>query len=226
MSQKQSDRPESYRSSKSANDKLNIAGIGIGGMGKEYLKEVRSENIIALCDVDDAYAAKAYQMFPEAKRYRDFRLMLEKEKEIDAVMIGTPDHSHAVIAMHCLKMKKHIYCAKPLTRTISEARKLTEAARKYGIATQVSMQYNATEDHRLIAEWIGSGAIGPVREVQIWSSRPIWPQGIARPEATPAIPPTLDWQLWLGPAPDRPFHPAYVPFKWRGWWDFGSGALG
>lgn len=209
-----------------ANDKLNIAGIGVGGMGKEYLKGAQSENIIALCDVDDAYAAKSYGLFPKAKRYQDFRIMLEKEKGIDAIMIGTPDHSHAIITKYALGMEKHVYCAKPLTRTVSESRTLTEMAHKTNLATQVSMQMNASEDHRLIAEWIAAGAIGPVRAVHIWSNRPIWPQGINRPEATPAIPPTLNWDLWLGPAPKRPYHPAYVPFKWRGWWDFGSGALG
>ncbi len=210
----------------SANDKLNIAGIGVGGMGLNYLENAASENIIALCDVDDTYAAKAYRTFPKARRYNDFRIMLEKEKEIDAVMIGTPDHTHAIITMLALDMGKHVYCAKPLTRTISEARTLTEKAGNAGVATQVSMQSNASEDHRLLAEWIRDGAIGPVREVHIWSNRPIWPQGLKRPEAAPATPPTLNWDLWIGPAPIRPYHPAYHPFKWRGWWDFGTGALG
>jgi len=210
----------------SANNRLNIAGIGIGGMGKEYLKNVPDENIIALCDVDEDYAAKAYALFPKARRYQDFRVMLEKEKDIDAVMIGTPDHSHAIVTMLALQMKKHIYCAKPLTRTVAETRKLTETAQNSDVATQVSIQRNASEDHRLLAEWIWAGAIGPVRDVHIWSNRPIWPQGLERPESQPAIPPTLNWDLWLGPAPNRPYHPAYLPFKWRGWWDFGSGALG
>jgi hypothetical protein len=179
-----------------------------------------------MCDVDAAYAAKAFNLFPKARRYRDFRRMLDKEKSIDAIMIGTPDHSHAVISKYVLELGKHLYCAKPLTRTVGEARFITEFAQSINLATQVSMQQNASEDHRILAEWIKAGVIGEVKKVDIWSNRPIWPQGINRPETTPAIPPTLDWDLWLGPAPKRPYHPAYVPFKWRGWWDFGSGALG
>jgi len=210
----------------SANNKLNIAAVGLGGMGKHYLKNVESENIVALCDVDDQYSAKVYQTYSLANRYRDFRIMMEKEKEIDALVIGTPDHTHAIIAQLALEMGKHIYCAKPLTRTIYETRKLTVEARKAKVATQVSMQSNASEDHRLLAEWIWNGAIGKVREVHIWSNRPIWPQGLERPSEIPSVPPYLDWNLWIGPAPHRPYHPLYHPFKWRGWWDFGTGALG
>ncbi len=211
---------------KAPGEKLNIAAVGIGGMGKEYIKNMPDENIIALCDVDDAFARPVYKTYPDAKRYRDFREMLSKEKEIDAVVIGTPDHTHATVAMMAIKMGKHVYCAKPLTRTIYECRQLTEAARKAKIATQVSMQFNATEDHRLLAEWIQDGAIGDVHEVHIWSNRPIWPQGLDRPKEIPSVPPTLAWDLFIGPAPYRPYHPAYHPFIWRGWWDFGTGALG
>jgi predicted dehydrogenase len=206
--------------------KLNIAGVGVGGMGGGYIQSVSSENIVALCDVDEKYAANTYKRYPRAKIYRDFRKMLEKEKDIDAVVIGTPDHTHAVIASMAIKMGKHVYCAKPLTRTIYEARMLTQAARKAKVCTQMSVQSDASEAQRILCEWIWDGAIGPVREVHVWSNRPIWPQGIERPKDTPQVPEGLDWDMWLGPAPLRPYHPAYVPFKWRGWWDFGTGALG
>ena len=207
-------------------EKLNIAGIGVGGMGKNNIDAVSSENIVALCDVDDKYAAKTFEKYPKAKKYRDFRRMLEKQKDIDAVIIATPDHTHAVIAVEAMKRGKHVYCQKPLTRTVYEARVLTEAARNDKVATQMGNQGHSGEGVRLICEWIWDGAIGPVREVHAWTNRPVWPQGIDRPKETPPVPPTLDWNLWLGPAPYRPYHPAYLPFKWRGWWDFGTGALG
>ena len=207
-------------------DKLHIAGIGVGGMGVNYIKACDSENIVSLCDVDDTYAAKVYKRYSKATRYRDFRMMLEKEKGIDAVIIGTPDHTHALPGLAAAALGKHIYCAKPLTRTIEEARILTEAVRKAGIATQMSIQSNATEDHRVLCEMIWSGMIGPVTEVHIWSNRPVWPQGIDRPKEATPVPDTLDWDLFLGPAPKRPYHPIYTPFNWRGWWDFGTGALG
>jgi predicted dehydrogenase len=210
----------------SPTDKLNIAGIGVGGVGANYIRSISSENIVALCDVDDKYAAEVYKQYPKAIVYRDFRRMLETEKNIDAVVIGTPDHTHAIIANMAIMLGKHVYCAKPLTRTVYEARKLTEAARKAKVCTQMSVQSDTSEDQRLLCETIWTGAIGPVREVHVWSDRPIWPQGIERPKDEPPIPPTLDWDLWLGPAPYRPYHSVYVPFRWRGWWDFGTGALG
>lgn len=207
-------------------EKLNIAGVGIGGVGKAYISSVASENIAALCDVDAEYSAPVFGEYPKAKIYNDYRVMLDKQKDIDAVVIGTPDHTHAVIAVEAMRRGKHVYCAKPLTRRVYESRVLTEEARKAGVATQMSTQMNASEDHRLLEEWIGDGAIGDVSEVHIWSNRPIWPQGIDRPKDKPATPEGLDWDLWLGPAPWRPYHPAYVPSNWRGWWDFGTGALG
>jgi predicted dehydrogenase len=207
-------------------DTLNIAGIGVGGMGKGYIDSIPTENISALCDVDDEYAAKTYLAYPRAKRYKDFRVMLEKEKGIDGIMIGTPDHSHALIAMAAMKRGKHVYCAKPLTRTVYEARQLGEATRHYKVATQMSTQGNAMEDQRLLCEWVWDGAIGQIGEVHIWSNRPIWPQGLYRPQEPANAPDTLDWDLWLGPAPVRPYHPAYHPFKFRGWYDFGTGAMG
>ena len=216
------------------NSKLNIAGVGIGGQGGWDLAEVSSENIVALCDVDADYAAKAFAKYPAAKRYRDFREMLDKEKSIDAVVVGTPDHTHAIVSIAAIKRGKHVYCEKPLTRTVFEARAVAKAARQAGVATQMGNQGMAFEGNRLINEWLADGAIGAVREVHVWSDRPTtrgrmplwWPQGIERPKDTPPVPPSLDWDLWLGPAPSRPYHPAYAPFRWRGWWDFGSGGLG
>ena len=207
-------------------EKLNIAGIGIGGMGKNNLENVSSENIVALCDVDEEYAGKIFEKYPQAKKYTDYRKMLEKQKDIDAVIIATPDHTHAVISMAAMQLGKHVYCQKPLTHSVFEARRLTEAARRYKVTTQMGNQGHSGEGVRLICEWIADGAIGPVRQVLCWTDRPIWPQGIDRPTDTPPVPSTLDWDLWLGPAALRPYHPAYTPFKWRGWWDFGTGAIG
>jgi predicted dehydrogenase len=213
-------------------EKLNIAGIGVGGQGRWDLDNVSSENIVALCDVDWERAADTFKHYPKARRYRDFRKMLEKEKNIDAVVVATPDHNHAVASMAAIKMGKHVYCEKPLTRTVFEARAIAKAAREAGVATQMGNQGMAFEGNRLINEWLWDGAIGPVREVHAWSDRPthngqlFWAQGVDRPKDTPPVPSNLNWDLWLGPAPYRPYHPAYVPFKWRGWWDFGSGGLG
>ena len=218
----------------SPNRKLNIAGIGIGGQGASDLEQVSSENIVALCDVDENHAAHTFNKYPDAKRYKDFREMLDKEKSIDAVVVATPDHAHAIVSTTAMKMGKHVYCEKPLTRTVYEARTVARVARAAKVATQMGNQGMAFEGNRLINEWLADGAIGPVREVHVWSDRPThrgkmplwWPQGIERPQDTPAVPSTLDWDLWLGPAPWRPYHPVYVPFRWRGWWDFGSGGLG
>lgn len=218
----------------SANEKLNIAGIGVSGQGAGDLGQVASENIVALCDVDWAHAAGTFKRYPKAKQYKDYRQMLEaEEKNIDAVIVATPDHHHACASMLAMKMGKHVYCEKPLTHSVWEARQMAEAARKYKVATQMGNQGQASEETRRLCEMIWDGAIGKVREVHAWTDRPAnglfneyWPQGVARPGDTPAVPSTLDWDLWLGPAPARPYHPAYVPFKWRGWWDFGTGALG
>lgn len=207
-------------------NKLNLAGVGVGGMGRAYLEGCRGENVIALCDVDADYAAGTFKQYPKARVYNDYRKMLDEEKGIDGVVIGTPDHTHALIAMAAMTMGKHIYCAKPLTRTVHEAMLLTETAGKTGVATQMSVQSDAAESQRTLCEWIWGGAIGKVREVHVWSDRPIWPQALDRPKETPPAPDGLDWDMWLGPAPQRPYHPIYVPFKWRGWYDFGTGALG
>lgn len=218
-------------------EKLNMACIGVGGKGRVDVNGVKSENIIALCDVDQAQATKvtnyqrfeknAYDAFPKARRYEDFREMLEKEKDIDAVTISTPDHTHAIMTMWAMKMGKHVFTQKPLTRTIDESRKVVEFAKKAGIATQMGNQGHANEGPRILNELIWQDAIGKVKEVHCWTDRPVWPQGIEhRPEQAPPVPATLNWDLWLGPAPHRPYHPAYVPFSWRAWWDFGCGALG
>ncbi len=207
-------------------EKLNIAGIGIGGRGEGDLDECRSENIVALCDVDEKHAARVFQKYPNARKWTDFRKMFDEQKDIDAVIIATPDHLHAVVAMAAIKRGKHVYCEKPLTHCIWEARQLTLAAREAKVATQLGNQGQATESNRLVSEMIWDGAIGPVREVHAWCNRPISARGVARPTETPEAPKTLNWDLWLGPAKYRPYHPAYLPFSWRGWWDFGTGVLG
>jgi len=216
-------------------DRLNIAGIGVGGRGRGILQGASGwqesgetlENVVALADVDDMQAARTFEQYPKAKHFKDFRVMLDDMGDsIDAVMIATPDHVHAVAAMAAMQEGKHVYCEKPLTHTVYEARMLTEAARRYNVVTQMGNQGNSGDGLRRICEWIWSGAIGEVREVHTWTNRPVWPQGLSRPTETPPVPDTLDWDLWLGPAPSRPYHPTYVPFSWRGWWDFGTGALG
>jgi predicted dehydrogenase len=207
--------------------KLNIAGIGVGGRGGDDINEVSSENIVALCDVDEAQAGGTIKKFPKARVYKDFRKMLDKEnKNIDAVVIGTPDHVHAPAAIMAMKMGKHVYVEKPMAHTIFEAREMTRVAREMKVVTQMGNQGHAGEGLRLTYEFIHDGAIGRVHEVHVWSDRPIWPQGIDRPKETDPVPPTLDWDLWLGPAPNRPYNKCYVPFNWRGWWDFGCGAMG
>jgi predicted dehydrogenase len=212
-------------------ERINVAGIGAGGMGGGDIATVSrlGANIVALCDVDDQRAAGSYKAFPSAKRYKDFREMLDREhKRIDAVTVGTPDHVHAVASMAAIRAGKHVYCQKPLTHTLFECRELTRAAREAGVATQMGNQGHATEGARLTNEWIQAGVIGEVREVHVWSDRAgrLWKQGIGRPKDTPPIPSTLDWDLWLGPVSARPYHPAYAPVSWRGWRDFGTGALG
>lgn len=212
----------------SANNKLNIAGIGVGGMGKTNLEAVAAtENITALCDVDWAFADGTFKAYPNAKLFKDYRKMLdEMGKDIDAVIIATPDHTHAVIAMECMRRGKHVYLQKPLARTVYEARVLTEAAHKYKVITQMGNQGHSGDGIRNICEWIWDGIIGQVREVHAWTNRPLWPQGMGRPIETPAVPDTLDWDLWIGPAKMRPYHSTYHPSMWRAWVDFGTGALG
>ncbi len=209
-------------------EKLNIASIGAGGMAASDIKSCSTENTVALCDVDWKNAARTFESYPKAARYKDFRVMLEKEdRNIDAVIVATPDHTHAVAAMAAIRMGKHVYCEKPLCKTIHETRRLTEEARKAKVATQMGNQGHSSEGMKLICEWIWDGAIGAVREVDVWTTHAVWPQGMtSRPADTPPVPETLAWDLWLGPAPYRPFSPAYAPTFWRGWWDFGTGAVG
>jgi len=215
-------------------ERLNIAGIGIGGMGGRNLRQLESENIVALCDVDHAYAAKTFKRYPKAKRYKDYRRMLDEQKDIDAVVVATPDHTHAVISMAAIRAGKHVFCQKPLTHDVYEARMLAEAARRGGVTTQMGIQGHSSESIRLICEWIWDGAIGEVREVDAWCSLSYYPFGHAgwssrwprRPKETPPVPASLDWDLWLGPAPQRPYHPAYHPKVWRCWLDFGCGMMG
>ena len=216
--------------------KLNIAGVGIGGMGGSNLRNLESENIVALCDVDPNYAAHTIKRYPNAKFYIDYREMLEKQKDIDAVVIGTPDHTHAVIAMAAIQCGKHVYCQKPLCHDIYAARRLTQAAAESKVATQMGIQGHSSEGFRIICEWIADGAIGEVREVDAWCSESHYPWGHnqftskwgggGRPSDHPALPDKMNWDLWLGPAPERPYHPAYHPTVWRCWWDFGNGYMG
>jgi len=208
-------------------DKLNIACIGVGGMGKNDVEGVSGENIYALCDVDQKAAEESFRAQPKAKRYVDFREMLDREqRNIDAVTVSTPDHAHAAAAMMALRLGKHTYCQKPLARTLHEVRALAAEARKSKVSTQMGNQGHTFEGTKLLREYVEAGVIGTVREVHYWTNRPIWPQGLDRPTEMHIPAPTLDWNLWLGPAADRPYHPAYAPFRWRGWWDFGTGALG
>jgi predicted dehydrogenase len=213
-------------------NRMNIAAIGIGGMGNANLKACQAENIVALCDVDREYSAKVAAQYPKATMYVDYREMLDKEKGIDGVIIATPDHTHATITMACLQAGKHVFCQKPLTHTVEEARTITAAARRYKVVTQMGNQGKSFESMRLLKEWLDDGAIGNVTEVHAWTDRPVggdpWSDFAvrARPSDTPAVPATLDWDRWLGPAPFRPYHPEYHPMKWRAWYDFGTGPLG
>ena len=208
-------------------DKLNIAGIGVGGIGRRNLRNMATENIVALCDVDWDYASKTFNDYPNAKRFKDWRKMLDEYgKQIDAILVATPDHSHAGPAAHAMTLGKHVYVQKPLTHSVYEARLLAKLAKKYKVATQMGNQGNSFDWCRQTAEWIWSGAIGEVKEVYCWTDRPIWPQGLMKPSDTPPVPDTLAWDLFIGPAENRPYHPSYTPWNWRGWYDFGTGALG
>ena len=193
-----------------------------------------SHNATMFSVFSDCRSALPCPPMPTAARYIDYRVMLEKEKGIDAVLVATPDHQHAIVTMAAMRHGKHVYCEKPLTRTVHEARVVAQTAREARVVTQMGNQGMAFEGNRLINEWLAAGAIGPVHEVHVWSDRPTqrgkmplwWAQGVERPTDLPPVLATLDWDLWLGPAPYRPYHPAYAPFRWRGWWDFGSGGLG
>ncbi len=226
---------------KSPNEKLDIAGVGTNGRAAADLEGVSSENIVALCDVDSNSLADALKRYPGARPYNDYRVMLEKEKSIDAVVVATPDHHHAPAAIRAIRAGKHVYVEKPLTHNVWEARQLTRAAREQGVATQMGNQGHSADGIRSLCEMVWEGAIGPVREAHCWTDRSKgwWTQGVTRPAGSDPVPRSLDWDKWLGPAPFRPFvnewggplrtqmNPhAYHPASWRGWWDFGAGALG
>ena len=211
-------------------DKLNIAGIGAGGKAEVNLPfafKTGEVNMAALCDVDDRMAVNARKSWPSATYYRDYRELLDKEaKHLDAVIITTPDHMHAPIALPFMQLGKHVYLEKPLTHDIYEARILTQAAKKYKVVTQMGNQGSSGDDTRLVETWVQGGVIGNVHTVHVWTNRPVWPQGIPTPAGKFEIPKELDWELWLGTAPHREFNPIYIPANWRGWVDFGTGSLG
>ena len=209
-------------------EKLNIAGIGIGGQGGSVLRDMAGENIVALCDVDSKKAAGTFAAFPKAERFRDYRVLLDKFRSIDAVMIATPDHMHAPITLAALRAGNHVYVEKPMAHSIEEARVMTRVARETGLVTQMGNNGHAGEGLRLTREWLQAGAIGAVREIHCWSDRPgnFWVQNLDRPTESPPVPPDLDWNLWIGAASMRPYNRLYHPHDWRGWFDFGTGALG
>ncbi len=211
----------------SPNEKMNVAAIGSGGMGHGDIMGCTSENIVALCDVDWKKAEECFAKLPDAKKYKDYRKMLEEmDGEIDAVTVSTPDHTHAPAAYMAMKMGKHCRVQKPLTHTIAEARLLANVAKETGVITQMGNQGHSGDGVRELCEMMWSGAIGDVHTALIWTNRPIWPQGIKKPLSKRPVPDTMDWDLWIGSAPMRPYNPGYAPFKWRGWWDFGCGAIG
>ena len=217
----------------SPNERLGIAGIGVGGKGRSDIDHAgQFGNVVAICDIDEERLNAKAEIFPKAKKFVDYRKLLdEMEKEIDAVVVSTPDHHHAPASLRAMRMGKHVYCQKPLTHTPYEARLMRETARKYNVQTQMGNQGTAADGFRAGIELIQSGAVGPIQEVHAWTNRPFkyWKQSpdiVARPTEKPPIPSHVHWDLFLGPAPVRPYHPAYHPHDWRGWWDFGTGSLG
>lgn len=212
---------------KAPSDKLNIVGVGVGGRGFGVLREMEQENIVALCDVDWRYSQNCFNHFPDAKKYWDWRLMYEEMgDDIDAVMVATSDHTHAAVAAHAMTLGKHVYVEKPLTHTVYESRLLTKLADEYGVATQMGNQGSSDEGINLMIEWIKAGEIGEVTHIEAFTDRPIWPQGLNTPSEEMAVPDTFNWDLFVGPARMRPYHEIYTPWNFRGWWDFGTGALG
>ena len=206
-------------------ERLNLGVIGVGNRGVSNIAELRSENIIALCDVDRGFLDAMASRHPAAKTYADFREMIE-HPDLDAVLISSPDHTHYHAAMLAMQRKLHVYCEKPLAHSLWETRHMAAAAKHFGVVTQTGNQHHASDGYRRVAEIIQSGVLGGVSEVHAWTNRPIWPQGRTRPTEQPPVPASLNWDLWLGPAPRRPYHPIYHPRGWRGWFDFGGGALG
>ncbi len=221
---------ESFAAQPGANERLNIALIGAGGRAEGNESGVRAENIVALCDVDGVRARNVFNRYPNVPKYTDFRVMLEKQKDIQAVVVSTPDHTHFHASATAIRAGKHCYTEKPLTHSVWEARQLKDLAAKHKVATQMGNQGTSASGLRTGVEIIRSGAIGEVREIHLWTNRPIWPQGQAaldaRTKGNTTAAKTLSWDLWLGPCSDRAYNSAYLPFAWRGWWDFGTGALG
>jgi predicted dehydrogenase len=211
----------------SPSDKLRIAGVGLN-MGRNYLEGCKDEEIVALCDLDHDFAAKTFEKWPKARRYHDFRKMLDKEaNQIDALIVATPDHTHTIILMAAIELNKHVYCAKPVTHSIGEARKVKKAVLENPqLITKASVQSSGTGMARSSTELLSANAIGPVTEVHVWCNHPIYPASLTRPEEVHKLPRGMDWDLWIGPAPYRPFNKAYHPWMWRPWWDFGSGTVG
>ena len=210
-------------------DQLNIAGIGVNGKGTSDITNAfnnNANNIGALCDVDWGRTKDMFAKFPKAKQYKDWRIMLEKEKSIDAITVSTPDHTHATIATAAMAMGKHVYVQKPLAHDIFEARMMTEAARKYRVVTQMGNQGASSDGSYQLVKWFDQGLIGTVHTLHVWTNRPVWPQGIPVPTGKHPIPSDIDWDAWIGPSTMIDYNPAYHPFKWRGWWNFGTGALG
>ena len=209
------------------NRKLKILGVGVGGRGSAVLNQLETEEIIGLCDVDWKYADHIFKRYPNAKKYSDYRQMYAvRLDQADAVMVATADHTHAIIAAEAIAAGKHVYVEKPLTHTVYESRLLTKLAAKYKVATQMGNQGASEEGVRTACEWIWNGEIGEVRRVEAFTDRPIWPQGLSRPTEVQEIPSTLNWDAFIGPAPMRPYNEIYTPWNFRGWWDFGTGALG
>ncbi len=211
---------------KAPSDKLNIAGIGIGGRGYINLRNVETENIVALCDVDSDYAGNTFKRWPMAKKYTDYRVMLEQQNDINAVVIATPDHSHALPAVLAMRQGKHVFLQSPLTHSVFESRLLANTASRYNVATQMGIQGNSDEGIRRICEWIWAGAIGEVTHVDAWTTQPVWPQFLQQPDRGRRVPRELDWELFVGPASWRDYNPVYHPWTWRAWWNFGTGATG
>jgi hypothetical protein len=212
---------------KAPSDKLNIAGVGVGGRGFSALRAMESENIVALCDVDWRYAKRCFDYWPNAKKYWDWRKMYdEMMKDIDAVLVATADHTHAIVAAHAMTQGKHVYVEKPLTHTVYESRLLTKLADKYKVATTMGNQGSSGDGVQTLTEWLWNGEIGEVTKVESFTDRPIWPQGLPTPSEVMQVPDTMNWDLFIGPAPMRPYHEIYTPWNFRGWWDFGTGALG
>lgn len=210
-------------------DKLNVAAIGGGGKGHSDIINAwnnGTNNVVALCDIELKRMDGVVSKFPKATKYTDFRVMLEKEKGIDAVTVSTPDHTHAVAAITAMQLGKHVYVQKPLTHNIREARMMTLAAKKFRVVTQMGNQGASNPGVNKMVEWFDKGLIGKVAEVHVWTNRPVWPQGIPVPTGLHTVPQDIDWESWIGPAEWVDYNPAYHPFKWRGWWNFGTGALG